>query len=138
MQVVQRLAAMTKQVQGEEEKKISSMHLVQQQQPEEEEEEQHEQQQQRVRAVMTELHCTTDETKSLGSTVSPHHAFVFFFFFWFPSPVAFSHQLEILGLFPTPSPQEEINLGHHFSHHYPGQRETSFLPTNTPCRMDGL
>jgi Flp pilus assembly protein TadB len=81
MQVVQRLAAMTKQVQGEEEKKISSMHLVQQQQPEEEEEEQHEQQQQRVRAVMTELHCTTDETKSLGSTVSPHHAFVFFFFF---------------------------------------------------------
>jgi hypothetical protein len=90
-----------------------------------------------VRAVMTELHCTTDETKSLGSTVSPHHAFVFFFF-WFPSPVAFFHQLEILGLFPTPSPQEEINLGHHFLHHYPGQRETSFLPTNTPCRMDGL
>jgi Flp pilus assembly protein TadB len=91
MQVVQRLAAMTKQVQGEEEKKISSMHLVQQQQQEEEEEEeQHEQQQQRVRAVMTELHCTTDETKSLGSTVSPHHAFVFVFFFFF---FGFLHQL---------------------------------------------
>jgi hypothetical protein len=45
--------------------------------------------------------------------------------------------LEIRGLFPTPSPQEEINLGHHFLHHYPGQRETSFVPTNTPCRMDG-
>jgi len=61
----------------------------------------------------------------------------FLFFFFFPSPVAFFHQLEILGLFPTPSPQEEINLGHHFLHHYPGRRETSFLPTNTPCRMDG-
>lgn len=86
MQLVQRLAAMTKQVQGEEEKKISSMHLVQQQQ-QQEEEEQHEQQQ-RVRAVMTELDCTTDETKSLGSTVSPHHAFVFLFFFF-----GFLHQL---------------------------------------------
>jgi hypothetical protein len=146
MQLVQRLAAMTKQVQGEEEKKVSSIHLVQQQEEEEEEKEEEEYRSRgaaRAGAAAAAgacgddgtADCTTDETKSLGSTVRPHHALVFSFF---PSPVAFFHQLEILGLFPTPSPQEEINLGHHFLHHYPGQRETSFLPTNTPCRMDEL
>ncbi len=119
---------MTKQVQGEEEKNVGGGGGG----------EQHERrQQQRVGAVMTELQTVQLMRQKASAAPSVPTTPLFCFFFFFPSPVAFFHQLEILGLFPTPSPQEEINLGHHFLHHYPGRRETSFLPTNTPCRMDG-